>query len=165
MEYKLIEINMDMGKDEYDMYQDIPSKEPGSTNLCKGTPYEVFKQFLESQIAKKYQSTSNYCTPTINYIFYVNDKPVGVIGIRIDIDENWKKWSGNFYYVIRLSERKKGYGTMMLQYALKELKKFGTLKCYGKCSKLNVSSYKVMENNGGKLINEDNNSKYYEFNI
>lgn len=125
----------------------------------------MFKPFLESQIAKKYQTTSQYCTPTINYIFNVNDKPVGVVGIRTDIDDNWKKWSGNFFFVVRLSERNKGYGTIMLRYALNELKKIGLSKVYGICSKLNAFSYKTMENNDAILIDENDSTKYYEFNL
>ena len=135
MKYELKEINLNMGKEEYDMYQDISSKELGSTNLCKGLPYEVFKSFLENEIAKQYQITSYYCTPTTINVFYVDDKPVGIIGIRTDIDENWKKWSGNFYYVIRMSERNKGYGTLMLHQALKILREKGFKKAYSNCSK------------------------------
>ena len=41
---------------------------------------------------------------------YVNEYPVGYIGLRTKNDENCNKWSGNFYYVIRLLERNKGYG-------------------------------------------------------
>ena len=95
-----------MGITEYEMYQDIPLKESGSTNLCNGLPYEVFKAYLESQLARKYQNISEYDTPTVTYIMYVNDIPVGYISLRTKIDNQWKRWSGNFYYVIRISERK-----------------------------------------------------------
>ncbi len=110
MNYKLVELNMKMDRIEYEMYQDIPVCESGSTNLCNGLPFEVFKPYLESQIARKYQSISKYDTPTITYIMYVNEYPVGYIGLRTEIDDNWKKWSGNFFYAIRVSERNKGYG-------------------------------------------------------
>ena len=36
MKYELKELNMQMGLLEYGMYQDIPLKESGSTNLCNG---------------------------------------------------------------------------------------------------------------------------------
>lgn len=58
MKYELKELTMNMGIPEYEMYQDIPLKESGSTNLCNGLPYEVFKNFLESQLARKYQNIS-----------------------------------------------------------------------------------------------------------
>ncbi len=102
MQCELKELNMNMGKLEYEMYQDIPVKESGSTNLCNGLPYEVFKNYLESQMARKYQITSYYDTKVITYIMYVNGLPVGYIGLRFDIDDNWRKWSGNFYYAMGL---------------------------------------------------------------
>jgi len=66
---------------------EAPAKESGSTNLCHGLPYEVFPEFLESQMARKYQNISHYDTPTTLFIMYVEDKPVGYIGIRTKLDE------------------------------------------------------------------------------
>ena len=165
MKYELKELNMDMGVSEYEMYQDIPLKEPGSTNLCNGLPYEVFKNYLESQLARKYQNISKYDTPTITYILYINSIPVGYICIRTKIDNQWKKWSGNFYYTVRLSERKKGYGTKMLKLALNEFKKLGLKEIYGQSSSDNYASEKVIENNGGILLEEIGGTRYYKIKI
>lgn len=162
MQYELKELNMQMGLAEYEMYQDIPLKESGSTNLCKGLPYEVFKNFLETQLARKYQTINYYDTPTIVYILYVEEKPVGYIGLRTEMDENWKKWSGNFYYAIRLSERKKGYGTKMLELALAEFRKMGFKEVHANASSGNIGSAKVIENNGGIFLNEENGTRYYK---
>lgn len=165
MKYELKELNIDMGVSEYEMYQDIPLKEPGSTNLCNGLPYEVFKNYLESQLARKYQNISKYDTSTITYILYINSIPVGYICIRTKIDNQWKKWSGNFYYTVRLSERKKGYGTKMLKLALNEFKKLGLKEIYGQSSSDNYASEKVIENNGGILLEEIGGTRYYKIKI
>lgn len=165
MEYKLIELNMKMDKLEYDMYQDIPAFESGSTNLCNGLPFEVFKPYLESQIARKYQNISVYDTPTITYIMYINNYPVGYIGLRSEIDDNWKKWSGNFFYAIRTSERKKGYGKKILELGIEELKKLGFTEVYGQSSSGNIASSKVIEANGGILLSEEEGTKYYKINL
>lgn len=151
-----------MGKLEYEMYQDIPAKESGSTNLCYGLPYDIFPNFLENQIVRKYQNISYYDTPTIIYIMYVESRPVGIIGLRTKIDDNWKKWSGNFYYVVRLSERRKGYATKMLELALDEFRKMGFKEVYGNASAGNISSAKVIENNGGILLSEEEKTRYYK---
>ena len=87
MQYELKELSLSMGRPEYDMYQDIPAKESGSTNLCHGLPYEIFSSFIESQMARKFQDISEFDTPTIIYIMYVDDYPVGCIGIRTKINE------------------------------------------------------------------------------
>lgn len=165
MKYELKELNMNMGISEYEMYQDIPLKESGSTNLCNGLPYEVFKNYLESQLARKYQNISEYDTPTVTYIMYVNDIPVGYICIRTKINDQWKKWSGNFYYAIRLSERKKGYGTKILKLALNEFKKLDFKEIYGQSSSGNNASAKVIENNSGILLEEIDGTRYYKIKL
>ena len=108
-------------------------------------------------------SISYYDTPTILYIMYVNDKPVGYIGLRTKINDEWKEWSGNFFYTVRLSERKKGYCTKMLELALDEFKKLGLKEIYGNSSSGNIGSEKVIQNNGGILIREDEyGRKFYK---
>ena len=162
MKYELRELNMQMGLLEYEMYQDIPLKESGSTNLCKGLPYEVFNNFLETQLSRKYQIVNYYDTPTNIYIMYVNDRPVGYIGLRTNLDENGKKWSGNLYYVIRKSERKKGYATKMLELALIEFKKMNFKEVFCNSSAGNIGSAKVIEKNGGIFLNENEGTRYYK---
>ncbi len=51
-------------------------------------------------------------------------------------------------YGIRFSEWNKGYGTHMLEMALKEAKKIGLTKVLITCDDDNIGSAKVMENNG-----------------
>ncbi len=161
----LKELNLNMGIKEYEMYQDIPAKESGSTNECYGIPYENFKEYLQKEINRKYNQVTSDDTPTITYIMYADDTPVGIICLRTQIDENWKKWSGNFYYKIRKSERNKGYGTEILRLALKEFKNLGFNEVYGQSSKGNIASAKVIENNGGIFIEEVNGTKYYKIEL
>ena len=93
---------------------------------------------------------------------YVNERPVGLICLRTEIDDNWKKWSGNFYYKIRVSDRKKGYGTKILELALNEFRKLGFKEIYGQSSFGNVGSAKVIEKNNGIFLNEVNGTRYYK---
>lgn len=158
----LRELNLNMGKDVYEMYQDIPAKESGSTNECFGLSYEEFSKYLEKEINRKNNKVTYDDTPTTTYIMYVNNKPVGLICLRTEIDENWMKWSGNFYYRVRVSERNKGYGTKMLELALDEFRKLGFKAVYGQSSAGNIGSAKVIENNGGIFLNEENGTRYYK---
>lgn len=160
---QLKELNLQMGKNEYEMYQDIPAKENGSTNLCYGIPFENFGAFIENQKARKYQNISKFDTPVVIHIMYVNDLPVGYVGIRTQIDDNWKKWSGNIFYAIRVSQRHKGYATQMLKLAIKKCEQIGINPIYVQANKNNIYSQKVIENNGGKLYLE-NETKYYVIN-
>ena len=158
----LKELDLNMGIDEYEMFQDIPAKESGSTNECNGIPYEEFKSYLEKEINRKYNEVTYDDTPTVSYIMYDDNKPIGLICLRTKIDDNWMKWSGNFYYRIRLSERKKGYGTKILSLALQELKKMGFKEVYGQSSNGNIGSAKVIEKNGGILLDEKDGTRYYK---
>lgn len=163
--YRLEEINLGMGQPEYEMYRDIPAKESGSTNLCNGLPFDVFPSFIESQMARKYQTISPFDTPTAIYIFYVNDKPIGYAGLRLDIDEKWKKWSGNIFYAVRSSARGKGYGTALLDAMLKEAKNHGIDEVLIQSSAGNIASQKIIEKNGGKFLSEDEGTRYYKITI
>ena len=158
----LRELDLEMGKEEYEMFQDIPAKESGSTNECYGIPYEGFKNYIKKEINRKYNEVTYDDTPTISYIMYDDNKSVGLTCLRTKIDDNWLKWSGNFYYRIRVSEREKGYGTKILQLALEEFKKMGFKEVYGQSSKGNVASAQVIENNGGILLNEKDGTRYYK---
>lgn len=162
MNSELIELNELMGKDVYDMYQDIPNGENGQTNNCYGISYDKFKEFLIKQINRKNNKITVDDTPTITYILYVENKPVGYICLRTDIDDNWKKWSGNFYYQIRKSERKKGYGTKILSLGLDKLRKLGFKEVLGQSSSGNIGSAKIIESNGGIFLKEVNGTKYYK---
>lgn len=164
--YELKEMSLNLMNEEiYNMYQDIPLKESGSTNLCNGLPFEVFASWLEKELARKFQKVSFYDTPTIIYILFVNNYPVEYIGLRTEIDENWRKWSGNFYYVIRKSERGKGYGNIILKLALDEFRKMKFKEVVSNSSAGNIASAKVIENNGGIFIKEINGSRYYKIEL
>lgn len=163
MKYKLKELSLNLiDTFLYEMYQDIPSGENGQTNKAYGLTKKEFKQYVLTQIKRKYNQVTFYDTPTITYIMYVNGYPVGFICLRTKIDDNWLKWSGNFYYQIRTTERRKGYATKILALALEKLKELGFTEVYGQSSKGNIGSSKVIQNNNGIFINEINGSKYYK---
>lgn len=46
----LKELDLTMSYDEYEMFQDIPSKESGSTNEAYGIPYDKFKNYLKKKL-------------------------------------------------------------------------------------------------------------------
>ena len=46
----LKELDLTMTEDEYEMFQDIPAKESGSTNEAYGIPYDKFKNYLKKEI-------------------------------------------------------------------------------------------------------------------
>ena len=152
MKYKLKELSLNLiDTFLYEMYQDIPSGENGQTNKAYGLTKKEFKQYVLTQIKRKYNQVTFYDTPTITYIMYVNGYPVGFICLRTKIDDNWLKWSGNFYYQIRTTERRKGYATEILRQICLVAKEHGLKQLQLSVEKDNVASIKTIEKNGGEF--------------
>ena len=166
MNFKLEELSLNLvDRELYEMYQDIPNGDNGQTNMAYGLSEDKFKNYILEQIGRKNNMVTIDDTPTITYIMYVNSKPVGYICLRTELDDNWMKWSGNFYYQIRKSERRKGYGSKMLELGLNELKKLGFSVVYGQASAGNNGSAKTIENNNGIFIREEEKTRYYKINL
>lgn len=79
---------------------------------------------------------------------------LGTVSIRHEINDHLQSQGGHIGYAIRPSERKKGYGTRILELALIEVRKLDLKKVLLTCNKDNVASRKIIEANGGILENE-----------
>lgn len=163
--YELKELKENIINELYDMYQDIPNGENGQTNEAYGLNINEFRNYMLKQIKRKKNKVTLEDTPTITYILYVNNNPVGYICLRTEIDDNWKLWSGNFYYQVKKSERKKGYATRMLSMALDIFRSMNYKEVYGQSSDGNIGSAKTIENNNGILIYEDRGTRYYKIKL
>lgn len=157
---KLVKINMDMGLLEYEMYQDIPKIEIGSENPLYGKNYDDFKEYLKQCIEEETTANINFYNTTTNrYIYYINNYPIGEIGIRTNLNDFWVNRGSQIFYKIRLSERRKGYGQKMMKLILDECKRLGFKKIRVNCNDLNYASKKLIINNGGVV---DVNKKNYK---
>ena len=89
-------------------------------------------------------------------VFNELDELVGLLSIRYDLSNEKAMEFGHIGYGVRPSQRRKGYATKMLEYALKECKKYGLQKVIVACYKENIGSSSVIVKNNGKLIKEKN---------
>lgn len=102
--------------------------------------------------------------PALTY-FYVredDDKIVGMINIRLILNEFFANEYGHIGYCIRPTERKKGYGSQMLKEALVFIKKLGLSDIIITCATDNKASASVCENNGGILVEHWYSQMYNE---
>lgn len=83
-----------------------------------------------------------------------DNKIVGMINIRLTLNENLKKFGGHIGYSIRPTERKKGYNKVNLYLGLLCCKEYGISEVLMDCDKSNLGSAKTMQALGGKLIRE-----------
>lgn len=101
--------------------------------------------------------------PSLTY-FYVDDldRIVGMINIRLGLNDFLLKEGGHIGYSIRPSERRKGHGTNMLREALVFCTRVGLNRILITCDKINLASAGVAKNCGGRLENEFYSEHYKE---
>ncbi|MDR0862537.1 MAG: GNAT family N-acetyltransferase [Oscillospiraceae bacterium] len=91
--------------------------------------------------------------PSLTY-FYVresDDKIIGMINIRLALNDFLRTEGGHIGYSIRPTERRRGYGTQMLREALEFCAPIGLREVILTCDKSNPASSGVIKNCGGVL--------------
>ncbi len=163
MEVKLIELSMEDGLEVYDFLSRFEECENGFYNPIDNIPYEDFKIFLEDNIknSKGMDLKEGYVPQTL-YWLSVDDKLVGIGKLRHYLNGRLLKSGGHIGYGILKSERKKGYGNLILQELLKKAKTIGIDKALVTCDENNLGSRRVIENNKGILEKiEEGNCHYW----
>ncbi len=84
----------------------------------------------------------------------LDNKIVGMINIRLALNEKLKKFGGHIGYSIRPTERRKGYNKVNLYLGLLCCQEHGIREVLMDCDKENPASAKTMISLGGKLVRE-----------
>ena len=120
--------------------------------VIKGTKnlenFENYQDFYRNLELKKENE------PNINQYLLIrktDSKLVGMAIIRKELTETNILTGGNIGLGIRPSERRKGYGDIILKFSLEECKKIGMKKVLITCRDENIASAKNIEKNGGKF--------------
>ena len=118
--------------------------------------YEGWLEKLEEDYNRK---PTEEKVPARTYFFVreSDNKIVGMINIRLTLNEKLKKFGGHIGYSIRPTERGKGYNKINLYLGLKICREYGIDEVFMDADKDNPASWKTMESLGGKNIRE-----YYE---
>ena len=80
---------------------------------------------------------------------------LGRISVRHRLNANLEIEGGHIGYDVRPSERRRGYGTLMLRLALEEARKLGLRRVMITCDTDNIASAKIIEKNGGIFKGHD----------
>ena len=105
------------------------------------------------------------------YLCFDKMKLVGLLSVRYELSKTLSKKYGDIGYGVRPSERRKGYATDMLRYALSICKEKGLKRVILGCYKNNFASAATIKRNGGVLIAENDNytkertNQYYLINL
>ena len=79
---------------------------------------------------------------------------IGRSSIRHQLTPDLEHEGGHIGYDIRPSERRKGYGTLILRLTLDEARRLGISRALLTCDSDNMASAKIIEKNGGKFQDE-----------
>ena len=79
---------------------------------------------------------------------------VGLLNLRLELNDYLRQYGGHIGYSIALGEWGKGYGTEMLRLGLQQAKAHGIASVLITCDEVNCGSARVIEKNGGILENK-----------
>ena len=124
----------------------------GFDEVLEGKTYEECLNRSLLMEDDEYAKSKNRC-PAVTYLLIrENDnRLIGMINIRHNLNETMLRFGGHIGYGVRPSERRKGYNKINLYLGLMEAKKIGLDKVMLDCDVENLGSSKTMEALGGKL--------------
>jgi predicted acetyltransferase len=89
--------------------------------------------------------------PQLDFWLVSGDTFLGMASLRPQLNEYLSERGGNIGYAVRKSERRKGYGKLILKLALPEARKSGLQKVLITCHDQNAGSIRIIEGAGGVL--------------
>ena len=155
MAIKLIRLSKEYRRQLFEMMDEWKALKPD-----EHTPWAIFKNdyhdfdyYLANLDLKQPKEGK---VPDTVLFAYDEDRDifVGAVNIRHYLNEGLLATGGHIGDGIRPSERRKGYGNLIVSLALKECRKLGIDKVLMTCDKTNVASRRTIINNGGILENE-----------
>ena len=89
------------------------------------------------------------------YLVFDDNKLIGLLHIRFDLTDDLRDSYGDIGYGVRPKERRKGYATKMLNYALDVCREKNMTEAIMACYTDNFGSNKTIQKNGGVLYRTD----------
>lgn len=163
LQVELRELKPRGNREIYEMIQEIGHGENGFVNSLYSDDIDSFQMKLEwnHQTAAGIDLPEGYVPQTV-YWMYANGVPVGYGKLRHHLNSNLLEKGGHIGYIIRPSERGKGYGKLILQELLKKAREKQIPEVLLTCDMKNSASRRVIEGLGGKLSDiSDGICKYW----
>lgn len=127
----------------------------GSGSLDKIYDGYTFEEALDRCLKmedEEYAKSVGRCQSRTFLLIRENDnKIVGTINVRWNLNEAMLRFGGHIGYGIRPTERRKGYNKINLYFGMLEAKKVGLEKVMLDCDVNNLGSDKTLKALGGKL--------------
>jgi predicted acetyltransferase len=144
----LVELNAELKNKFLDMAKDYQSA--GDDRYQSAA--DDFDAFLEGlEMYRTGKNLSSNLVRANTFFLLANDKLIGRGDLRHQLNEMLAVMGGHIGYDVRPSERRKGYGSLILQLTLEKARAIGLEKVFLTCDADNRASAKIIEKNGGKL--------------
>ncbi|MBO0778517.1 MAG: GNAT family N-acetyltransferase [Ktedonobacteraceae bacterium] len=115
---------------------------------------ENFEQFLQKELAQRNPGrTMPGRVPQVDFWLIDNHEYIGLLSVRLVLNDFLLRIGGNIGYQIRPSRRRRGYGKEILRLGLQKARELGVPRALVTCDENNIGSKKVIEYNGGKFEN------------
>ncbi|KIL39454.1 GCN5 family acetyltransferase [Gordoniibacillus kamchatkensis] len=149
---ELRRLNAREGQDIRDMVLEIGPRENGFGNGFYTSGEAEFQAALDRNLAMSQgDDLAPHLVPQTVYWLYVGGLPVGYGKLRHRLNDKLRLEGGHIGYVIRPTERQKGYGKLLLQELVKEAKHLGLSDVLLTCNEDNTASRRIIEGCGGRL--------------
>ena len=111
--------------------------------------YEVWLKKLDEDLDFENIKPGRVPASTYFSVRKSDNKIIGIINIRYELNEYLENYGGHIGYSIRPTERKKGYGYKQFKLALEKCLEISIHKVLITCSENNIGSTKIIEACGG----------------
>ena len=148
---QLLELTADLKNEFLEMAEDY--KRAGEDRFQSGIDdFDAFLEHLEIYRTGKNLPDGHVRSNT--YFLFVADRLVASSSLRHELNDGLAVYGGHIGYAVRPSERRKGYGSLILRLTLEKARALGLEKVFLTCDADNAASRKIIEKNGGRLENQ-----------
>ncbi len=141
-----------------DYVQEHHDNGENSISASLGLSSTDFAQWME-KIHRNAEVGDAQWGKSLLYLCFEGEKLVGLLSLRYNLPQSLSEAFGDIGYGVRPTERRKGYATQMLAYALMVCREKGMEQVILGCYKDNRASAKTILKNGGVLLCETDNYK------
>ena len=150
---------------------DNPDKWAGFSRLQEFDNYEEWLQTIINELDPSKLAPGRVTATTYFTVRESDNKIVGIINIRHELNDYLRTFGGHIGYSIRPTERKKGYGKRQLRLGLDKCEYLNIKNVLITCREENIGSAKTIESCNGELENmifndeKNENFKRYWINL
>ena len=124
----------------------------------ENSTYEEWLEYIDHQ--KHIEFDGEHVPDETYFLVDENDNIIGIINIRLGLNDMLRDLGGHIGFSIRPSERGKGYNKINLYLGLKRLSEVGEKEALLDCEISNKASSRTMMALGGRLVNTKNTDEF-----